>query len=387
MKIIYLTTSSTNIDYETILKNCLERPNPSNQNFHNALIHAFACHFNVEVFSTSLINSNKLLDNSLKHTTSFENHICYNYLSIHENKLKNYLNIKKELTKKLKIQLSNTNKNQILLVIDAMNYTLSRIGQIFAKKYKLKTLGIITDNPNLISNLSSNGKKLLLKSFANFNYYICLNENLNLLANKHNKPHIIINGVYNKTTNSKIKQFPGYFFFGGSLYEKYGIKNLIHGFLNTVGESKLLIAGDGPLKNYVVNKSIKNRRIVYLGTISQTTLQSYENHAIANINPRPFTKDLDTYCIPSKVIEYAASNALTISTHHSLLHKVFGSSIIWIEDDEKSLTEAIENIVNMSQEERKLKIFDANSIAYKNFSVDSVAIIIKDFLDQIALLC
>lgn len=384
MKIIYLTTASTNLDYETIINNCFDIPNPSNQNFHNALIRAFACFHDVEVISTSLINSEKLIKPELKHSQSYENHIRFNYLPIKNGKLKKYFSIKTALTNLLNNRLKTNSDKDFLLVIDAMNLTLSRIGQQFAKKHHIKTMGIITDNPNLITNMSEKSKRMLLNRFEKYDYYLCLNENLNKLANKKKKPFVIINGIFNKTNIKTNKDTNDYFFFGGALYEKYGVKNLIHAFLNTDGNYKLLIAGDGPLKEYVVKKATRNRRIVYLGTISQATLQTYENNSIANINPRPLTTEFDAYCIPSKVIEYATSKSITISTHHSILYKTFGSSIVWTKDDEKSLTEVIENVAQMSKNERDKKITRANHLAEKNYSINNVSLIIRDFLEKVS---
>lgn len=384
MKIIYLTTASTNNDYETIINNCFDISNPSNQNFHNALIRAFGCFHNVEVVSSSLINSEKLINPSLRHSKAHENHICFNYLPIQNGRLKKYITIKKSLTKFLMNQLKTYGSKEILLVIDAMNLTLSSVGQKFAKKHHIKTLGIISDNPNLISNLPHRNKEMLLKLFGTYDYYLCLNENLNELANKKNKPYLIVNGIYNKANTQNIKEKQKYFFFGGALYEKYGVKTLIHAFLNTGGDYRLLIAGDGPLKEYVVKKATRTRRITYLGTISQTSLQSYEDNSIANINPRPLTKDFDAYCIPSKVIEYATSKSVTISTHHSILYKTFGSSIIWSKDDEKSLTETIEKVAEMSKIERNKIIIRANNIAEKTYSINKVSLLIKDFLKKVS---
>lgn len=384
MKLIYLTTASTNVDYETIINYCFETPNPSNQNFHNALIRAFACFHNIEVVSTSLINSEKLTKENVKRSEAYENHIHYNYLPIKNGKFQKYFTIKKSLTKFLKKQLKANGNKELLLVIDAMNLTLSNIGQQFAKKHHIKTLGIITDNPNLISNLSQTNKTRFLKHFAKFDYYLCLNDNLNKLANKNKRPYVIINGIFNKTSLKSSKDSPDYFFFGGALYEKYGVKTLVHAFLNADVNSKLLIAGDGPLKEYIVRKAMRTRRITYLGTVSQAILQNYENNSIANINPRPLTTDFDAYCIPSKVIEYATSKSITISTHHSILYKTFGSSLVWTKDDEKSLTDIIEQVAKMSKTERDKKINRANRIAEDNYSINKVSVMLKDFLKTVS---
>ena len=54
-----------------------------------------------------------------------------------------------------------------------------------------------------------------------------------------------------------------------------------------------------------------------------------EANAFANINPRPYSQDLDRFSIPSKTIEYYTSGKLTISSQSTILSKHFASCTIW----------------------------------------------------------
>lgn len=385
MNILYFTTSSTSEDYETLINNSFTLANPSNQNFHHALIRAFACFNNLEVISLSQINSNYLHDDSLKRSSSIEEHIKYHYVPQEGKRLNRYLKTKNYIKTFLEECIKNS-KEKVLLVVDALNLTLATITQKLAKKYHLRTLGIVTDNPNLITGMSPYVKKKLLKSFKKYDYYICLNENLAKLANANKKPVLLINGIYTKVNVKSVKCPEKYFFFGGALHEKYGVRNLVHAFLNLGEDCDLLIAGDGPLKEYVVNKSIRNRHITYLGTLPKNVLQSYENHAIANINPRPITKEFEAYCIPSKVIEYAKSETLTISTFNHLLYDTFSNSIIWTKDDsEKALTEAMEIAINMDKEEKQKMVHRSQKIVEDNFSLKAIAKKIDEYLKKLAI--
>ena len=383
MKIIYITTSMTSDDFNHLLKICHTAPNPSNQNFHHNLIKAFACYFDITVVSSTPINKSILFDKHINLSDAYEDHINYQYLSFNNSKIFRFISLKKSLHSKLKY-LSKIYHKDLLLVVDGMNATLAKEAQKFAKKHHIPTLGIVTDNPNLLTDLSPIRTKRMIAALSNFDNYICLNDGLNELFNKHNRPSLIIEGIVNKTNKQQIKgKFP-YFFFGGALYEKYGVKNLIHSFQKLDTQNSLYIAGNGPLKDYIIKKSIKDKRIRYLGILSQDEMQAYENGAIANINPRPYTKDFDKYCIPSKLLEYANSSALTISTYHSRLYKIFGSSIYWCKDNETDLLLTLEKVNALDELTKKKKILKANVIANKNFGLNSISEKIRKFIKNIA---
>ena len=73
MRIIYVTTSITGYDFEKAVKEINFNSNPSNQNFHHALIRACASYMNVDVVSSA----NALL--FFKKDTVSEDYIKYHY--------------------------------------------------------------------------------------------------------------------------------------------------------------------------------------------------------------------------------------------------------------------------------------------------------------------
>lgn len=379
MRIIYVTTSITGYDFENAVKDINFNSNPSNQNFHHALIRACASYMNVDVVSSA----NALL--SFKKDTVSEDYIKYHYLKSSKNKFLHYFSLKHALNSKLK-QLIGKDKD-VMIIVDGMNISLTSTCLSFAKKHHIKIIGILTDNPNLLSNVKKIYIKKVLQNAAKFDGYICLTKALNELMNVNKKPFSIIDGVYEKREliNSHLITKDPYIFFGGSLYSKYGVKTLINAFLNSDVNARLIIAGAGPLQEYIVKKSIRTHHtIIYLSTLSQAELQYYQNHAIININPRPFTKEMDDYCIPSKVFEYAGSNAITISTHHTRLKEAFGDSIIWTKDNEFDMAEAIEKVFAMTNEEKEKIVNSAHEVINKNYTISEVGKKIVNLIKNIA---
>ena len=121
-------------------------------------------------------------------------------------------------------------------------------------------------------------------------------------------------------------------------------------------------------------------RIKYLGTLPVKDVLVLEKNAIANINPRPFTQDLDRLSIPSKTLEYLASGALTISVKNTELEKVFKDKAIWAKSGEVSdLHAAIKTALEMKEEDRKKIAKDAKTTAISHYSIEKVGEIITDF--------
>jgi glycosyltransferase involved in cell wall biosynthesis len=63
--------------------------------------------------------------------------------------------------------------------------------------------------------------------------------------------------------------------FVGRLIKKKGLKILINAYKNIKGHHRLIIAGDGPLKDDVISEAQKNSKIRYAGRLSGQELVNY----------------------------------------------------------------------------------------------------------------
>ena len=214
------------------------------------------------------------------------------------------------------------------------------------------------------------------------NGFITLTEGLNILFNQNNKPHITIEGIVeSKEPDSDIKVEGKYIFFGGALLPRYGVYNLIEGFKMIEDKDiSLLICGHHSDDNKIHEAIDSDSRIKYLGTLPVKDVLVLEKNAIANINPRPFTQDLDRLSIPSKTLEYLASGALTISVKNTELEKLFKSKAIWAKTGEvKDLYEAIKTALEMDPKERENIAKEAKITAISHYSLERVGEIISEF--------
>ena len=362
MRIAYFTTAQDKQEY---LNSPIES-NPSNQVFHSSFIECLSLTNDVNVFV--------LRPNAYGNKDSFvnkEGNVAWNYLQTKSGK---FANLTSQISSSKKIK----DKFDVAFV-DTMNTRCLLAARGFSKKNNVPLIGLVTDNPYNITNASSLGCKLLLKASKKCDGFVCLTQALNSLFNKKNKPYILIKGLSKnpKVSKSSPVDYP-YFFYAGTLLKKYGICDLVDAFKNLENtEAKLVIAGHH--NNDDFQQAIKdNDRIVFLGNVDNAIVSDYENHSIANINPRPFMEQIDKYSIPSKVIEYSSKNSLIISGYSSELKNVFNDSILWI-DENNSLNQRMKETLSCKRE----MINSAKAISEKEFSLEVNNKKLQDFLSNI----
>lgn len=378
MKIIYITTSLEENDYIEFNKVWSVSLNPSNQNFHNKIIRALAINNDVEVISIRPFSKEKCKLRDLKEDEKKIANITYHYLPIIRNRLFRLHKIKKSA----KAVMEKIISDDSVIITDTINPKCVLVTHYLQRKFHRPSIGICTDSPSNISGTNRSYTLYLLRYCQQLDGFITLTEGLNLLFNQNGKKHITIEGVVeSKECNGDLKVDGKYFFFGGALLPRYGVYNLIEAFKKLEEQDiSLLICGHHADDNKINNAIANDARIKYLGTLPVKEVLLLEKNAIANINPRPFTQDLDRLSIPSKTLEYLASGALTISVKNTELEKSFKSQAIWAKSGEvNDLLSAMKIALKMSEEEREKMANQAKNTAISKYSLEKVSEIITDF--------
>ena len=372
MKIIYVTTTIDADDYKSFVSLWSKKPNPSNQNFHNKVIRALAKTNEVEVVSIRPFSRKLMSIKALAKEDKQIDGIKWHYLPIKGNKLTRFISIKREAKKVFK----KGELDDAIILTDTININCMNVATMLSKRAKRPVVGICTDSPSNITGTLKSYTMYLLKKASKLDGYIALTSELNTLFNDANKPHLIIEGIVeNINQNTKKDGDTPYFFFGGSLSPRYGINALIEGFLALNRKDiKLVVAGhSGILKDYP--------NVEFKGVLDVKDVLKYEANAIANINPRPYSEDLDRFSIPSKTIEYLTSGVPTISVRNSKLNPYFKDEIYWVEDSTpECFKKALEDILNMNEEERAYWGNRAKEKVLELFSMDQVGNKISYFL-------
>lgn len=325
---MYLTTARHPHDYEAFLKKHKKAPNPSNQNFHNKLINILRKTYPLGAFSTRSMEKNFFI---------MQNKTDYYYYP-------GYINT--PILKRLGIIAGGVqyyqDRTPTVIFVDTLNVTLLDLARKLKKRFPVKVIGIVTDNPINITGTSKHYSQDVFKKSAVCDAFIGLTKGLLRLFNPSQKPAIIVPGFIDsidKYTGEKEK----YAFFAGALYPKYGVDNLIKTFREFDVPFKLVIAGHGPLTEDLHKNPHPN--IEFLGQICPPVAFRLAQRAYVNINPRPIDEQIDLYSVPSKVIDYVNSGTITISTENKEIRNLVGDNIYWIKDAEpKTIAEALRAI-------------------------------------------
>lgn len=355
--------------------------NPSNQNFHNKVIRSLMRHCCIEVISIRPFSRKYCNEYSLEASQKLTGRISWHYLAIPRHRLVKYVTCKKQAIE----LVSKMNTEDTVIITDTINPVVSTVANALKKKFKLPVVGICTDSPSNISGTTKTFSKAIFNMASNYDGYLALTSGLNLAFNRNNKPNYIFEGIIEDNLPQPIENsFGRYLFFGGALMERYGIYNLIDAFKKIDDKDlRLLICGHHADQERLNSAIEKDWRIINLGIISNRKVMQLEMNAVANINPRPFSEDLDRFSIPSKTIEYLSTGNPTISVKNTKLKKTLGNNIIWAKTGEApDLYDAIMKALSLSEEERKDFGTNARSKALELYSQATIGKNIYDFLLQ-----
>ena len=289
------------------------------QKFHQLLCHGFA--FNkcdIQILSALPVTRKDCNKIFIKKDYEKEGSIFFNYLTvINLPILKNIFIILAAMIEMFKLAKC---KDNVFLMADCLNQSVSFGAVIVSKILGIKSVGIITDLPDFLSDKGKNSfNNMIIKMFNN---YVLLTDEMNdyIVENitHKNKPYIVIEGsvdytILNETTYEKYEK--KVCMYTGTLAKIYGIEYLVKGFIKAnVLNSELHIYGDGDFKNELIDLCKKNSNIKYFGTKPNEYIVEEQKKATLLINPRPSNEEFTKYSFPSKNLEYMASGTPLLAT-------------------------------------------------------------------------
>ena len=271
-----------------------------------------------------------------KGTTESKNGIIWNYLP--------YINIKwirdivtvffsfKKVIKLCKRQ-GNTS-----IIADVLNAPVALGAYLASRVMNKKYVISITDDPILCGcgkAYYTTSNYLIRKSDA----YIFITEAMREKYHVEDKNSIVIEGLVdineNEELNSKVKSDYAKFLvmYTGSIHEKYGIGNLVKGFLDAdISDSELHIYGDGDYRDTLLDICKKHKNVVYYGTVLSSKIVEIQRNASLLVNPRPIEDEYTKYSFPSKNMEYMVSGTPVLTTDLPGMPKEYKDYVFIMED-------------------------------------------------------
>ena len=381
MKIIYFTTAQSEKDYRAFINLWKIPLNSSNQNFHNKFIRTLAINNTVDVISIRPFSRSKTKVANLKSEDKVEGNISWHYLKRSGGRIWRMLTVDPQVKKVFR----KLDTKDAIIITDTINPSVVKAVETINKKYHLPALGICTDSPSNISGTKRSYTLYLLSKTNNFSGYIALTKALNGMFNPSKRPSYVFEGlVEDRTFNKKEENVRPYFFFGGALMEKYGVYNLIEAFKKLDNPNiDLYICGHHGDKARIKDAIKDHQNIKFLGLLPFNKVLEYEQNAIASINPRPYSEDLDRFSIPSKTLEYMSMARPVISVKNTILMKKFPDDVIWLESAKpEDILEGMNKVLSLNKLERDTMGAKLKNRVLELYSLESVAKDIQDFLLQ-----
>ncbi len=366
MNVIVLTSAMIDDDFNQYAKIAKVKPNPSNQNFYSKLIKALSYYNHVSVLSLRPFVKGSLMDEYLETKVAVEGTVHYYYPYIKDGLTFKLFKKQSVILESIRQLIEDQHYEEFVVVVDTLRFSLLKVATKLKKLYKCKVVGVLTDNPANLSGVKNSYIRAIKSNSNNFDGYIALTEQLNKIFNPKKKPYYLMGGLVEDVEPMKGLLIQDYLFFGGALYERYGVKRLVDGFHRSSSHYKLVIAGHGDLTHYIENMARKDNRILFIGQLPKREMYRLEQNAHFNINPRPYSFKLDKESVPSKLLEYFASGTPTITTLHTTLKFEFPEEAIWLnEDTEAGFEKAIDQLDRHDYQELKkyastarLKVFE-----------------------------
>ena len=198
------------------------------------------------------------------------------------------------------------------------------------------------------------------KQDENAKYFDCFVLHTSYMAsalNIEDKPYVEVECPFNPNKDSRLdmnyeKRNPYMIFYAGNLSQEYGVKHLIRAFEMIEEDNyRLILAGSGPLVDYINEIGKRDRRIQYVGYISPDNVTEFQKKASVTISPRTTEYEYVKYSFPSKTMECLASGVPFIAHRIPSVPEEYDKYIFYPNDEsDVALKDKIVEVCNLSQE-------------------------------------
>ena len=136
----------------------------------------------------------------------------------------------------------------------------------------------------------------------------------------------------------------------GTFQEFGGLRMLVDSFMQTRDSRfRLILCGDGYLRQYVERAAETDKRIIYKGLVNHDEFVHLQRECTLLINPRRPNGNITKYSFPSKTMEYMSSLTPMIGYHLEGIPEEFYPYMFTPKDlTQESLTECINTTLSLS---------------------------------------
>ncbi len=327
MEILYISNTTSQKYFKKLYDMSVAKPGQQVQKFNEMLLRGFAENNSVYALSAppaTYSTSKKLYFSS---EIEKENGITYDYTSFCSLPIIKQFMVKSAVKRKIKEWAKKTENKERAIVCYALSPTLSAAALSSAKKLGVKCVALVTDIPQLMnvstqqsgikSKLYSIYSKSTYEKMTRYDMYILLTDAMSEVVNPLEKPYTVMEGMTDSAmvdvdNSLSDKYSPKVVLYAGALFEKYGVKNLVEGFMKAdVADCELWFFGNGEMEDWL--NSLDFDKVKYHGVAPNHEVVAHEIKSTLLVNPRPSTEEFTKYSFPSKNMEYMMSGTPVVA--------------------------------------------------------------------------
>jgi len=323
MKIVYVSSLCSKKTYTKLFGGTKHAPGMQAQKYNRLMAEGLAANDAADVTVISAAPVTRANRGGIKFSNEpeEENNLMYNYVSFSLLPVLKHLSIIRNTRKKCRKIFKSAQNGEVALVCDVLSLSASYGALKAAKKYSVKSVGLITDLPEYLG-ISQNRlfAKLYGKVIDMCGSFVFMTEEMNHKINPDGKPYKVIEGQADITMSSSENTLENKFsekicVYAGGIEIEYGLKILAEGFASAnIDGSELWIYGNGSYTEDLKAFCENHPTVIYKGIAPNEEIVQIEQKATLLINPRPSSGEFTKYSFPSKNLEYMASGTPILTT-------------------------------------------------------------------------
>lgn len=281
----------------------------------------------------------------------------YTYLSLLNIPILKHIGIIEQTVRTL---LKNGDSGSVI-ICDVLNQSVAVGGIIASRILKCQCIGIVTDLPDMLAGShKSLGTRFNNWVLGKYTDYVFLTEQMNTRINVHHRPYVVLEGHVDSEMDhiqAKTKYNNFVCMYAGALSKKYGLDNLVEGFLEAdFSDAELHLYGDGDYVSELVKICEKNDNVKYFGTKLNEYIVKEEQKVSLLVNPRPTVEEFTKYSFPSKNMEYMLTGTPVLTTKLPGMPKEYYPYVFLLEDEtKKGVTNKLKELYGLDPTELQKK--------------------------------
>lgn len=260
-------------------------------------------------------------------------------------------------------------QNKAGVIVYSVHVPYMAVGLIIAKVFKIDYIAIWTDPPSVSTRRDSLLKSRLRTLELKISKYLMQKATKVIALTKYlaedfapGKPYLVMEGIIDlkdmncsqKKEKKSFNQDPIRIIYTGSLAKRYGVKNIVEGFLSMSNQNAVLeIYGRGDFEDELLSIVNSNHNVIYKGFVNNKEIIKIQRKADFLINARSSEDDFVKYSFPSKTLEYMLSGTPLITTMLPGIPEEYKDYVIILDNNStEAISTKLEEVLNYSHDNR-----------------------------------